>query len=155
MKTSIKPIPEGFHTVTPYLLVPDVPAVIDFLKKVFNAKEMYRSTAPDGVVNHASVQIGNSIVMMGAGRGSWQPETATLYVYLEEMDSVYFAGCRGRSGIHPGTQSPALRGSHCGPEGPGWEQMVPRYPCRRCGPRRNAAPYGGRPEPARGFFLTF
>jgi PhnB protein len=89
MKTSIKPVPEGFHTVTPYLLVPDVPAVIDFLKRVFNAKETYRSTAPDGLVNHASVQIGNSMVMMGAARGSWQPETTTLYVYLEEMDSVY------------------------------------------------------------------
>ncbi len=93
--TSTKPIPEGFHTVTPYLLVPDIPAIIDFLKKVFNAKETYRSTTPDGLVNHASVRIGNSMVMIGAARGKWQPETVTLYVYLEDMDSVYLRAVDG------------------------------------------------------------
>lgn len=86
---AVKPIPDGFHTVTPYLLVPDVPRLIDFLKQAFDAKEIYRSQTPEGIVNHAQVQIGDSMVMTGQARDAWKPMPAMLYLYVEDVDTWY------------------------------------------------------------------
>ena len=62
---TVKPIPDGFHSVTPYLIVEGVPGLIDFLKAAFEAKEIHRTDLPDGRVMHAQLQIGDSMVMMG------------------------------------------------------------------------------------------
>lgn len=86
---TVKPIPEGFHTITPYLLVPDVARLIDFLKQALDAREIYRSEAPDGTVNHAQVQIGDSMVMMGQARDEWKPMPTMLYLYVEDVDAWY------------------------------------------------------------------
>ena len=66
MSKSVKPVPDGYHTVTPYLVVQDAARAIDFYTKAFGAQEICRMPAPDGKkVMHAEVQIGTSRVMLG------------------------------------------------------------------------------------------
>ena len=86
---AVKPIPDGFHTVTPYLVVPDAAQLIDFLKRAFNAEEIHRSHRPDGAVAHAQVKIGDSMVMMGQAQDEWKPMPCMLYLYVEDVDAWY------------------------------------------------------------------
>ena len=86
---AVEPVPHGFHTVTPYLVLSGVARLIDFLKEAFDAKEMHRSTRPDGTVMHAQVMIGDSPVMMGEVFGDFQPKTAALYLYVPDTDALY------------------------------------------------------------------
>ena len=62
---AVKPIPDGWHSITPYLVVPGVGKLIDFQKQAFEAKEMERMARPDGAVMHAEVRIGDSAVILG------------------------------------------------------------------------------------------
>jgi len=89
VKPSVKPIPEGAHTVTPYLVVEGIPKLLDFLKQAFGAQERFRMARPDGGVMHADVKIGDSIVMMGEAMGEWKPKPCSLYLYVEDVDAVY------------------------------------------------------------------
>ena len=87
---AVKPIPDGFHSVTPYLVVPGVAGLIDFLKQAFDATEVHqRMTQPDGAVMHAEVRIGDSILMMGEPRGDFQAMPASFYLYVPDTDAVY------------------------------------------------------------------
>lgn len=81
-------IPNGSPTVTPYLAVKGVAALIDFLTSVFEAVEIDRLALPDGRIMNAAVRIGDSMVMMG-DPGDRPPETAMLYVYVPDCDAVY------------------------------------------------------------------
>lgn len=89
MTSSTKPIREGYHTVTPYLIVQDAAQLIDFVKQVFEATETFRGTGSAGGI-HAEVRIGNSMVMIGGG-GAWsgEPSPATLYLYIDNVDAAY------------------------------------------------------------------
>ena len=89
MKPSVKPIPEGAHTVTPYLVVEGIPKLLDFLKQAFGAQERFRMARPDGGVMHADVKIGDSTIMMGEAMGEWKPKPCSLYLYVEDVDAVY------------------------------------------------------------------
>lgn len=60
----VKPIPDGYHTVTPYLCVNDGAAAIEFYKRALNAQELFRMQLPDGKISHAELQIGDSRVML-------------------------------------------------------------------------------------------
>ena len=86
---AVKPIPDNYHTVTPYLVVPGAARVIDFLKQTFDAKEVVRMAGPGGSIAHAEIQIGDSIVMMGDPMPSQAPMPAQLYVYVKDVDAVY------------------------------------------------------------------
>ncbi len=86
---AVKPIPEGFHTVTPHLTVQGTSKLVDFLKQAFEAQELFRLAHPDGTLMHAEVKIGDSIVMMGEARGEWKPMPGSLYVYVNDADAVY------------------------------------------------------------------
>ena len=86
---AVKPVPEGFHTVTPYLVVSDAIKQIDFIKQTFDAKEIHRSTMPDGTVMHAQLQIGDSMIMLGQAGGPWKALPGSIYVYLPNADAVY------------------------------------------------------------------
>ena len=103
---AVKPIPEGYHTVTPYLMVEGVPKLIEFLKAAFGAREIHRTALPDGSVMHAEVQIGDSRVMMGEARGGMKPIPAMLYVYVPDVDAVYERAVRagGTSTVKPVNQ---------------------------------------------------
>jgi PhnB protein len=82
-------IPAGYHTVTPYLAVSDAQGLIDFMIKVFDAKEREIIRKPDGRINHAEVQIGDSIIMLGSTSSTYGTATATLYVYVDDADARY------------------------------------------------------------------
>ncbi len=86
---AVKPIPDGYHSVTPYILVKETIKVIDFLKQAFNATENYRMNAPDGTIMHAEIRIGNSNIMLAQASEKWSPMPSMLYLYVEDVDSVY------------------------------------------------------------------
>ena len=86
---AVKPVPEGYHTATPYLIVPGVAKVIDFLKETFDAKETERMSRPDGAIMHAEVRIGDSPIMLGEPVGQFGPMPATVYVYVPDTDACY------------------------------------------------------------------
>ena len=89
MATKVKPIPEGHHTVTPYLVIPGVAKVIEFVKQVFGATEVSVSRRLDGTVMHAEVKIGDSIIMMGESQAGGKNFPAMLHLYLEDVDGAY------------------------------------------------------------------
>ncbi len=66
---AVEPIPDGYHTITPYMLVENVAEFLDFLAKAFGAEETERMTLPDGSVAHAEAKIGDSRVMNGRCAG--------------------------------------------------------------------------------------
>lgn len=81
--------PDGYSTVSPYLLVEDVAALIDFLQQSFEAEEIRRMRRPDGSIQHAEVRIGDSVVMMGESTDEFAPMPAMLHVYVDAVDAVY------------------------------------------------------------------
>jgi PhnB protein len=92
----VKPIPEGFHSVTPYLAVQDGAQAIDFYKRAFGAKEVMRNTSPDGKVTHAEIKIGDSILMLGGMTTaelrtpqSLGGSTVSIFLYLENVDATF------------------------------------------------------------------
>jgi PhnB protein len=89
MTTKVKPIPEGHHTVTPYLVVPGVAKLIEFAKQAFGATEVYLAKRPDGTVQHAEIKIGDSTVMMGEAGAGGKNFPGMLHLYMEDVDAVY------------------------------------------------------------------
>ena len=85
---TVKPIPDGFHAVTPYLLVKNVADQLEFLTKAFGAEVIERMDSPHGIM-HAEVKIRDSIIMMGQAGGEREPMPAMLYLYVEDADSAY------------------------------------------------------------------
>jgi uncharacterized glyoxalase superfamily protein PhnB len=86
---TVKPIPDGYHSVTPYLVVEGAAKVIEFAKQAFGAEELHRMNAPDGKILHAEIKIGDSRVMLGDAQGPWKPMPTTLYLYVPDVDAVY------------------------------------------------------------------
>jgi len=101
-----KPIPDGFHTITPALIVSDGAKALDFYKKAFGAQENERFMTPDGKsVMHAQIKVGNSMVMLGSERPptclspkSRGGTSVSLYLYVENADAAFDravkAGCK-------------------------------------------------------------
>jgi PhnB protein len=85
----VKPIPDGYHTVTPVLTVHGAAKLIEFLQQAFDAKEVYRLAGPDGSVMHAEVKIGDSMLMVGEASDQWKPIQATVALYVEDADAWY------------------------------------------------------------------
>jgi len=82
-------IPEGFHTVTPYLSVRGAEQLLEFLTGVFDAREVVRTHRPDGGIAHAAVRIGDSMVELSEAAGEWTPTPCALHIYVEDTDAVY------------------------------------------------------------------
>jgi PhnB protein len=91
-----KPIPEGYHTVTPYLAVDDAAQAIEFYKRAFGAKERVRMDAPDNKIGHAELEIGDSLVMLSDPfpQASTRPPreldgtSVSVFMYVEDVDAV-------------------------------------------------------------------
>jgi len=107
---TVKPIPEGYHNVTPYLFVRAAPLAIDFYKNVFGATEIMRMPGPNGKIMHAELKIGDSIVMLADENpqtGMMSPQTvggfsAGLHVYVENVDAVMQKAVEnGAKPLHP------------------------------------------------------
>ncbi len=98
MPASVKPIPEGFHTVTPTLTIKGAAEAIEFYKKALGAQEVMRMSNPDGKIGHAELKIGDSIIfindemsMPGCPRSpqSLGGVTGTLYLYVDDVDAAF------------------------------------------------------------------
>jgi PhnB protein len=90
MATQVKPVPEGFHTVTPYLVVDGAEKIIRFAKEAFGAQSLFEPMArPDGKIMHAELKIGDSIVMISDSSERAQATSDMLYVYVPNVDAVY------------------------------------------------------------------
>jgi len=82
-------IPKGLHNVNPYLHPLRAEPVIAFLKRAFGAQELGKYASPDGVVHHAEIRVGDSVVEMGEAHGKYKPMPAMFYVYVPNVDAVY------------------------------------------------------------------
>jgi PhnB protein len=93
----VKAIPDGFHAVTPYLIVSNAAKALDFYQKAFGAKERFRMPAPGGKIGHAEISIGDSVVMLADEFPDMDvkaPQTVggtpvSLHVYVEDVDSQF------------------------------------------------------------------
>lgn len=91
----VKPIPEGMHTITPHLVCADAAKAIDFYKKAFNAQELSRLAGPDGKIMHASLRIGDSVVMLSEEAPRWgslgpkalKGSPVTIHIYTDDVDA--------------------------------------------------------------------
>ena len=86
---AVKPVPEGYHTITPYITVNNPEQVIDFLKKAFDAQEIFAMRDEQGKVRHAEVKVGSSMLMLGGAHDQWTARPGNFYVYVEEVDAMY------------------------------------------------------------------
>ena len=84
-----RPIPEGYHSVTPFLVAQGAARLIDFLKQAFDAQELERVPGPGGTVRHAELKIGDSRIMISEASGEAPPMPTTLYLYVKDMDEFY------------------------------------------------------------------
>ena len=92
----VRPIPEGYHTATPYLVAADAAAAIEFYKRAFGAQEIMRIAGPDGRVGHAEVTIGDSRIMLSdefPDMGTRGPKMlggspVSIYLYVEDVDAL-------------------------------------------------------------------
>ena len=144
---AVHPVPEGFHTVTPYLIVDNAPELIEFLAVAFGAEEVHRTTLPDGRVMHAQVQIGDSMVMMGESMEGFPATPASLYLYVPDVDAVYRTAIKagGASIMEPADQFYGDRNAGVvGPAGNKWwigthiEDVAPAEMERRLAQREHA-----------------
>jgi PhnB protein len=86
---AIKPIPDGYHTVTPYLTVRGVRRLLEFAKQAFDAEVKFQMPRPDGEVAHAEFRIGDSMIMAGEPHDQWPPAPGVLYLYVPDVDAVF------------------------------------------------------------------
>jgi PhnB protein len=82
------PRPQGHHTITPGFAVENAAKVIEFLERAFGAKVLERYDGPNGVVFHAELQIGDSVVMLGSGQPGYPPMPASLSLYVDNGEAV-------------------------------------------------------------------
>ena len=86
---AVKPIPDGYYTVTPYITVDNAGEVMEFLKKAFDAKEAFAMRDDQGNVRHAEMKVGSSMVMLGSSHDQWKARPGNFYVYVENVDAAY------------------------------------------------------------------
>ena len=86
---TVNPIPEGYHTVTPYLVVNDAAKALDFAKRAFGAEERLRMDNPDGGIGHAEVMIGDSVVMLADPPPDGGHMPGVLHLYVDDTDKTY------------------------------------------------------------------
>lgn len=96
METEIRSIPEGYHSLTPYLIVKNAASAIAFYQKAFGAKEIFRMDAPGGKIGHCELQIGDSRIMladefpdMGARAPVGGDRAFSLMLYVENVDEFF------------------------------------------------------------------
>ena len=96
MPTRVRHIPEGYHSVTPYLCVADAAGALEFYRKAFGATELSRIPGPSGRIGHAEIKIGDSIIMLAdeftehnfRSPGSLGGSPVAIHLYVEDVDGV-------------------------------------------------------------------
>jgi len=104
------PVPEGYHTLTPYLCVKGGAAAIDFYARAFGARERMRLAGEDGKIGHAEIEVGDSVVMLADehpemafhGPDHHQGSPVHMHLYVEDVDAVYRrAVAAGATAVRP------------------------------------------------------
>jgi PhnB protein len=123
MAKAKSPIPEGFHTVTPQLILDNTAQAIDWYKKALGAEEVSRATGPDGKILHADLKIGNSHIMvndaMGGAKGpkAFGGSPMSLWVYVANADALFNRAVGAGAQVEPGPMgqiSDQFWGDRCG-----------------------------------------
>jgi len=107
MAAKVKAIPDGFHSVTPYLIVEGAAKIIDFAQKAFDAKLHHEATKrPDGSIMHATLKIGDSMLMISDASEHAKATTTMLYLYVGDVDATYQKALKagGTSVMEPADQ---------------------------------------------------
>jgi PhnB protein len=95
---SVRPIPEGYHSITPYLMINGATEAIEFYRRAFGATQLFKLDAPGGKIGHAEIQIGDSRIMMADDCGGESPfrnpqssggSPVGLHLYVENVDAVF------------------------------------------------------------------
>jgi PhnB protein len=124
MATQVKPVPEGYHTITPYLVVDGAEKIIRFAKEAFGAQPVFEPMMrPDGKVMHAELKIGDSVVMIADTSERAQATSDMLHLYVPNVDAVYQKAIKagGKSLMEPMDQFYGDRsGSIMDPTGNRW-----------------------------------
>ena len=88
--SELKPIPDGFTAVTPYLIVEDAAGFLDFLAEAFGAVERLRIPMGEGLIGHAEVEIGDAVVMLSdAAPPDFPVSSSQIHLYVEDVDTVF------------------------------------------------------------------
>jgi PhnB protein len=96
MKKTVSPIPAGYHTATPYLVIKDAAKAIEFYKQAFGAQEIFRMPKPDGTIMHGEIQIGDSRLMLAdeSAVGAHSPQSlngtpVSIFLYVADVDAAF------------------------------------------------------------------
>lgn len=96
-KQQVKGLPEGFHTVTPFLVADGASELLDFIVKAFNGEVLFNMKMDDGKVMHATAKIGDSLIMVADTMDNMEPVTGMLYLYVDDVDATYQQALRANS----------------------------------------------------------
>ncbi|MDP9843127.1 VOC family protein [Streptosporangium lutulentum] len=86
---TVKAVPDGYATVTPWLISTDTAKLMEYVKEAFDAEEIVRLVGDDGGIGHAEVRIGDSMVMMFDAKPDWPPTPGFLRLYVQDADTVH------------------------------------------------------------------
>ena len=107
-------IPEGLPNLMPYFHPVGAPKMIEFLKQAFAAEEIALHQSPDGIVHHAKVRIGNSIVEMGEAHEQWQPRPMNFMLHVEDCDASFARAMQAEGAVSAGEPADAPYGGRVG-----------------------------------------
>jgi PhnB protein len=86
---AVNPIPDGFHSVTPYMIVQGAAKLLEFLDQAFGAEEVLSMKRPDGTIMHAQIKIGDSMIEMSEATAEMPAMPAMLHLYVNDADATY------------------------------------------------------------------
>jgi uncharacterized glyoxalase superfamily protein PhnB len=86
---AINAIPDGYHSVTPMLVVEGAGRLIDFLKQAFGAEQRFLMPMPDGSIGHAELTIGDSVVMVSDATPEWPAVSCSVHLYVQDVDTTH------------------------------------------------------------------
>jgi PhnB protein len=86
---TVKAVPDGYATVTPWIISTDTAKLMEYVKEAFDAEEVVRLVGDDGSIGHAEVRIGDSMVMMFDAKPDWPPTPGFLRLYVQDADAVH------------------------------------------------------------------
>lgn len=86
---SVKPIPDGYHTITPYMIVEDADKLVEFIQQTFGGELLFQMRNDAGRITHGEMKIGDSMLMLSEAAGEWSPTKTMLHLYVEEVDETF------------------------------------------------------------------
>lgn len=86
---TIKPIPDGYHTITPYLIVEDADKLVEFIEQTFDGQLIFQMRTEAGRISHAEMKIGDSMLMLSEASEEWSAMPTMIHLYVSDTDTVY------------------------------------------------------------------